>query len=175
MLAFLQLMIISECITNTNLLYRYFLQAKANDLLIKSNKTKDILIGKAWPGKTAFLDFKHPGTQSFWLNALKGLYNEAAMDGIWLDLDEATNFCKGECPNDNFTSFVDDNTSLPFNPTSDDYSIKNRSLSLDAQHYYETDSEKELNIEYNMHSLYGTMMAKTTHQFWKNDGPLSGN
>ena len=46
---------------------------------------------------------------------------------------------------------------------------------LDTQYFGTTDSEKELNIEYNIHSLYGTMVANATYQFWKENNTLSGN
>ena len=78
-------------------LYRYFKDAKDKKLLVKSNnKTEVDLIGKTWPNKTAFLDFINPKTQSLWLNGLQSLYNQASMDGILINSDEAFNFCNKE-------------------------------------------------------------------------------
>ena len=78
-------------------LYRYFKDAKERKLLVKSNnKTEVDLIGKTWPNKTVFLDFINPDTQSLWLNGLQSLYNQASMDGILINSDEAFNFCNKE-------------------------------------------------------------------------------
>ena len=78
-------------------LYRYFKDAEDKKLLVKSNnKTEVDLIGKTWPNKTVFLDFINPDTQSLWLNGLQSLYNQASMDGILINSDEAFNFCNKE-------------------------------------------------------------------------------
>ena len=144
-------------------------------MLVKSSSKTDLdLIGKAWPTKTVFLDFINPDTQSLWLNGLQSLYNQASMDGILINSDEAFNFCNKEW-HDNGIIITKDNSSLPFNPFSDHYSVQNRSLLLDTQYFGTTDSEKELNIEYNIHSLYGTMVANATYQFWKENSTLNSN
>ena len=102
------------------------------------------------------------------------MHDQTLMDGILINLDEANYFCKEEW-HDNEIFTDDDNSSLPFNPFSDHFSGKNRSLLLDIQYFGNNDSEKELNIEYNIHSLYGTMVANATYQFWKGNSTLNSN
>ena len=61
------------------------------DIFIKSNYTKENLIGKVWPGKTVFPDFFHPKISDFWNKGLEDYYNLVNYDGIWLDMNEPAN------------------------------------------------------------------------------------
>ena len=61
------------------------------DIFIKSNYTKENLIGKVWPGKTVFPDFFHPKISEFWNKGLEDYYNLINYDGIWLDMNEPAN------------------------------------------------------------------------------------
>lgn len=54
------------------------------------------------------------------------------------------------------TSEVDDYYNIPFNPQGNIH-LDNMTISLNASHYSTTPEEREENIEWNMHSLYGTM------------------
>lgn len=157
--------------------YSYYRQADLEGIFIKSNQNPKSfngnLIGKVWPGKAAFIDFYNPKSTSWWVRGLKGLYSQLQMDGIWLDMNEVTSFCDGECPNPDFESYKASNSSLPFSPTGKKRSIENSSLSLDGQHYYTNVEDKALNTEFNMHSLYGAMQSKATFQFWGDGTPVS--
>jgi alpha-glucosidase (family GH31 glycosyl hydrolase) len=55
------------------------------------------LIGKVWSGKTVFLDWTHPSTESYWKDLLESLHDKLQFDGVWLDMNEVSNFCDGEC------------------------------------------------------------------------------
>ena len=76
--------------------YTSYLEAVSNNLLIRSNQTKNALVGKVWPGKSVFLDFENPNTNQFMVTELERLYKATNMDGIWLDMNEVTSFCDGE-------------------------------------------------------------------------------
>lgn len=77
------------------------------------------------------------------------------MDGIWLDMNEVTSFCNGRCSK--ATNDGEKNYTYPYNPTGDTkYTIQSMTLPLDGQHYGITKEQNETNIEYNLHSLYGT-------------------
>jgi hypothetical protein len=58
------------------------------DIFIKSNYTKENLVGKVWPGKTVFPDFFHPKVSEFWNKGLEDYYSLVNYDGIWLDMNE---------------------------------------------------------------------------------------
>ena len=102
------------------------------------------------------------------------MYSQINMDGIWLDRNEAYNECDGECDND-LTHTLNSNFSIPYNPLSDTENLETHSISVDAMHYGETDEDKEVNIEYNMHSIYGFLQSKHAYQFWQDDSRVSGN
>ena len=62
------------------------------------------LIAQVWPGYTAFVDFLHPNASEFWSEGLQALYDKIPYDGLWLDMNEPSNFCQdtkghsiGEC------------------------------------------------------------------------------
>lgn len=55
------------------------------------------LIGQVWPNDAVFPDWFNPKTQGVWSAGLDVL---SFVDGIWLDMNEASNFCGGYCYND---------------------------------------------------------------------------
>ena len=57
-----------------------------------------------WPGQTHFPDFFNPNTQDYWNEMFDMLFENVEFDGIWLDMNELSNFVdgkvgKGECGN----------------------------------------------------------------------------
>lgn len=96
------------------------------------------------------------------------------MDGIWLDMNEVTTLCHGECPDGDNAITVGKESEYPYDPIGPDYNLTGYSLSLDAQHWYPEGDEiaKEFNTEYNMHSLYATMQVRATYEFWIKGSPL---
>ena len=71
------------------------------NIFIKSNYTKQNLIGKVWPGKTVFPDFLNPKVDKFWKKGLNDYNKLVNYDGIWLDMNEPANMvinssCLGE-------------------------------------------------------------------------------
>ena len=155
--------------------YSYYKQASEQNLFIKSaNSTKfnSNLIGKVWPVKAAFIDFTCPGSTEFWINGLTELWTATNIDGIWIDMNKATTFYDGEYPKD-VNGTAQGKTYL-FDPTGAGYSMQTMSLSLDGQHCYTNNTEKYLNTEFNMHSLYGTLQAKATFDFWIKGTKLQG-
>ena len=136
------------------------------------------LIAKAWPEYVAFVDFFHPNSTEFWSQGLQSLYKQTPFDGIWLDLNEPTNFCAdsegttmGEChPGMDDISELDrvfENKQSPslyssFIPGVD---LADRQLSIDSIF---TDSNENLTgnyIMYNTHNLYATQMTMATYEY----------
>lgn len=56
------------------------------------------MTAKVWPDHTVFLDFWAEDAKKIWAEGLKDLYDKVPYDGLWLDMNEATLFCNGECP-----------------------------------------------------------------------------
>ncbi|KAL7979401.1 hypothetical protein Chor_015425 [Crotalus horridus] len=59
------------------------------------------LIGMVWPGFSAYPDFTNPTTHQWWLENLKHLHTHIPFDGVWIDMNEPSNFIDGStesCP-----------------------------------------------------------------------------
>lgn len=54
-----------------------------------------------WPGSTAWPDFTHPNASSYWANQISQFQSEVAFDGLWIDMNEPSDFVDGSnygCP-----------------------------------------------------------------------------
>lgn len=73
-----------------------YIQGKARGVFIKDANGSEFQ-GKVWPGETAFVDFFHPNASTYWGDMLSLLYEKVKFSGIWLDMNEYSNFCDGPC------------------------------------------------------------------------------
>lgn len=49
-----------------------------------------------WPGEAVYPDYlAAPNVDSWIKGQLQRFYNEVPFDGLWLDMNEASNFCSG--------------------------------------------------------------------------------
>lgn len=97
----------------------YYSDAVQKNLLIKSSINKDASSGDAltqvvWPGlsgaehTSVFLDLYNQDAVSLWHQALGDLYAKVPFDGLWLDMNEATGVCNGECPGGNKAAIAEE-------------------------------------------------------------------
>lgn len=49
-----------------------------------------------WPGAVHWADFMAPRAVAWWTSQLTALHNELPLDGVWLDMNEPSNFCTGD-------------------------------------------------------------------------------
>lgn len=70
-----------------------------SDVFIKSFFTEAPLIACVWPGLVSFPDFNHPNASIFWGEEIGELYQKIPFSGIWLDMNEPSNFVEGEVLN----------------------------------------------------------------------------
>ncbi len=75
-----------------------FNEGVKRDLFIKSTAEKGYLYGIVWPGRVHYVDFFNPNATKYWGEMLDMLYQQIKFNGVWLDMNEASNFCDGECP-----------------------------------------------------------------------------
>ena len=69
--------------------------AKGKDMnvFIKSNRAKGSdYEAVVWPGKVHFVDYLHPNSSIFWESQLDRLHQLIPFSGIWLDMNEPSNF-----------------------------------------------------------------------------------
>jgi len=68
-------------------------------VFIKQAESDDPLTAGVWCGNAYFPDFYKEDTNKWWSDMFDYLTNSYGLelDGIWLDMNEATNFCDGYC------------------------------------------------------------------------------
>lgn len=146
--------ILDSGISNAN--YAGYINGTAMNVFLPSPITPNQpYTATAWPGSSVWVDWNSVNATTYWGNALYSLYNQVNFDGLWLDMNEATTFCNGECG----VNPVFNETALPYLPGN--YSIQNKAIDLAVQH-----AGGVLNTEYNLHSLWGYYEAMATNNFF---------
>lgn len=108
--------------------------------------------GQVWPGQVYFPDFFNPATVSYWSNEIATFNKVVSFDGLWIDMNEASNFATSpNTPNSTL-----DNPPYQINHSNGRKSINERAIPATATHFNNY-------TEYNVHNLYGHMEAKATH------------
>ncbi|XP_039285299.1 lysosomal alpha-glucosidase [Nilaparvata lugens] len=123
------------------------------DVLVKDHTGKHPIIGKVWnPNSTVFPDFTHPNAAKYWLKQLQALYdNQFQFDGLWIDMNEPSNFVDGSqsgCP---ASSLVED---PPYVPRIHGGILRSRTLCMTAKHAW--------GRHYDLHNLHGMTEAIAT-------------
>lgn len=57
----------------------------------------ELFVGKVWPGYTAFPSYFAPQTDEWWSGLIADFRRRVPVDGLWIDMNEAANFCNGHC------------------------------------------------------------------------------
>ncbi|KAM9345735.1 lysosomal alpha-glucosidase [Symphorus nematophorus] len=120
------------------------------DVFIK-NATGQILIGKVWPGPTAFPDFTNPETRVWWEDCIRDFHSKVPVDGLWIDMNEPASFVQGSvegCPDSDLEN-------PPYTPRVVGGQLNSGTLCMSAQH--------KLSTHYNLHNMYGLTEAYATH------------
>jgi alpha-glucosidase (family GH31 glycosyl hydrolase) len=125
--------------------------------------TNQPAVGIVWPGNATFVDWVHPNASDYWSYCLSSFENTIAFSGIWLDMNEASNFNNG---NVGHAPTLINSTTMPWTPGDD---LNTRSLDVASIHYNIYPNAPKSNLEYNMHSLYGYLESKATSQWYINN------
>ncbi|CAF3783626.1 unnamed protein product [Rotaria sordida] len=123
---------------------------KQGIFITKYNSTEPI-VGEVWPGPTVFPDFTNPKTVEWWTKLLGAYHEIIPVDGMWIDMNEPSNFVDGS--HEGCTTNSLDNP--PFTPHVYGGNITAKTLCTSAQQY--------LSSHYNLHSMYGYFEAKATN------------
>ncbi|KAG7505007.1 lysosomal alpha-glucosidase [Solea senegalensis] len=121
------------------------------DVFIK-NVTGHILIGKVWPGPTAFPDFTNPETRQWWEDCIRGFHSKVPVDGLWIDMNEPANFVQGSMEGCPHTDLEDP----PYTPRVVGGELNSGTLCMSAQQRQST--------HYNLHNMYGLTEAYATNR-----------
>jgi alpha-D-xyloside xylohydrolase len=154
--------------------YPAYQQGLKEGLFVQDLTNETPYLGQVWPGPVNFPDFLNPGTQAYWTQSIRDFWGGVQVDGLWIDMNEVSNFCNDDgtgqvcvnndpdnCPTGDINtqttccltcSEVDSTNQLEYPP----YRIHNqkgngnlgvKTMSPSALHYGNV-------TEYNVHNLY---------------------
>ncbi|XP_065847964.1 alpha-glucosidase [Euphorbia lathyris] len=115
-------------------------------------------LGKVWPGDVYYPDFVKPDTQSYWSNEIKIFMDMVPADGLWIDMNEVSNFITTESESNSSSSL--DNPPYKINRGGNHGSINERTIPASSMHFGNI-------TEYNAHNLYGLLEARATYEALK--------
>ncbi|NXQ52281.1 SUIS protein, partial [Anthoscopus minutus] len=108
-------------------------------------------VGQAWPpGDSVFPDYTNPRTVEWWTQLCLEFKDVLDYDGIWIDMNEPSNFMRGQYPGcaDNEIN------NPPYTPSISDRSLAEKTLCPDSKTY--------LGDHYDTHSLFGWAQTEPT-------------
>lgn len=129
------------------------------DVFIKNSQGQPML-GTVWPGESHYVDWFNDKSEEYWGDMIERLYTHVKFSGIWLDMNEPTNFGNGEVGREWQRSRYDD---LPYTPGAQP--LKTMTISMDGAHSGGI-------IEFDVHDLFGTLESKATYLYLKKKSPL---
>lgn len=134
-------------------------------------------LAQVWPGPVYFTDFLHPDIDAFWGTEIASFHALVPFDGLWIDMNEASNFCSGTlceyptnttctaslnqancclvCSNENATMW--DNPPYAINAGGIHRGIGMKTIATSAQH-------NNGFLLYNTHNMYGFSEAIATNR-----------
>ncbi|XP_054254507.1 maltase-glucoamylase-like isoform X2 [Indicator indicator] len=132
--------------------YLTYERGQSRGIWVNESNSDTPLIGQVWPGQTVFPDFTNPECTSWWVEECKIFYNEVPYDGLWIDMNEVSNFVQGStkgCEENDFNY-------PPFIPHIVDRLLYSKTMCMDAR--------QKWGRQYDVHNLYGYSMAISTHR-----------
>ncbi|XP_076853360.1 lysosomal alpha-glucosidase isoform X2 [Brachyhypopomus gauderio] len=130
--------------------YKPFDEGERRGVFIR-NLTGQTLVGKVWPGATAFPDFTNPDAVSWWEESIRDFHTNVSLDGLWIDMNEPASFVQGSvhgCPDTDLEN-------PPYVPDVLGGRLSSGTLCMT--------SLQSLSTHYNLHNLYGLTEAMATY------------
>jgi alpha-glucosidase (family GH31 glycosyl hydrolase) len=69
-----------------------FAMEKGSEMNVFVKKGGAEYVAKVWPGNVHFVDFLHPNSTTYWTNMFRTLHDKVKFSGVWLDMNEVSNF-----------------------------------------------------------------------------------
>ncbi|MCD7473407.1 NAD(P)H-dependent D-xylose reductase (XR) [Datura stramonium] len=155
--------------------YGVYQRGIANDVFIKYEGKP--YLAQVWPGAVNFPDFLNPKTVEWWGDEIRRFHELVPVDGLWIDMNEVSNFCSGLCtipegricPNGtgpgwiccldckNITNTRWDDPPYKINASGIQAPVGYKTIATSAVHYNGV-------REYDAHSIYGFSQSIATHK-----------
>uniref|UniRef100_A0A8C2U532 alpha-glucosidase n=1 Tax=Coturnix japonica TaxID=93934 RepID=A0A8C2U532_COTJA len=132
--------------------YGSYVRGESRKVWVNESDGVTTLVGEVWPGEAVFPDFTNPECTSWWVEECEKFHGVVAYDGIWIDMNEVSNFVQGS----NKGCQQNDLNYPPFTPNIVDKLMFSKTLCMDAV--------QKWGKHYDVHSLYGYSMAIATRQ-----------
>ncbi|GAB6030871.1 hypothetical protein CHUAL_007706 [Chamberlinius hualienensis] len=158
------IVILDPGISNTDPDYLAYKQGVVDDIFIKyPNGTA--VEGVVWPGNVNYPDFSHENIVKYWSEQCLYLYQNLSVkyDGLWIDMNEPASFITGS------TSGCEQNQ-LNYPPYVPDV-LGSYNGKLTVMTMCMDTVQSNGHLHYDVHSLYGYFMAKTTQATLLNNFP----
>ena len=145
--------------------YEAYTSGKEQDVFINAYTDSDeYFTGEVWPVDAVYPSFFRKNTTTWWKDQIETFHGLIEFDGLWQDMNEASNFCHGYCYSDQVAD-TPIKHNLAYTPTGRD--LETKSMALDAWH---ANIEGRDVTELDAHSLFGTMQVKASHEWFKDAG-----
>ena len=149
--------ILDPCISTgeQNCTYRPFDLGELYDVWVKKASGGPV-VGRVWPSDPVhFPDFTNPRTHLWWKLLLMEFHETIAYDGLWIDMNEPSNFVTGDLNDGCDSRSINYPPYLPSIRLDDhNHGLADKSLCGDAQHY--------LGPHYDVHNMFGWSQSRPT-------------